>query len=352
MKKVLLFVLMLLPMLASADAVEIDGIYYNLNSDGNVAEVTDNPNKYSGDVVIPASVTYEDEEYSVMTIGEWAFSNCSGLTSVTIPNSVTSIGYRAFYGCSSLTSVTIPNSVTSIGGLAFCGCSNLAYITIPNSVTSIGGNAFSECSGLTSITIPNSVTSIGGSAFSSCSALTSIVVDTGNPTYDSPDNCNAIIETASNTLLYGCMNTTIPNSVTSIGSSAFSGCTGLTSITIPNSVASIGSSAFYGCTGLTSITIPNSVTSIDEYAFSHCSGLTSIIVEAGNPNFDSRNNCNAIIETSSNTLLYGCMNTTIPNSVASIGSSAFYGCSGLTFITIPNSVTNRFQDFGVINNRA
>ena len=341
MKKVLIFlVLTLVPMLASADPVEIDGIYYNLNSDGNVAEVTDNPNKYSGDVVIPASVAYEDEEYSVTTIGEWAFSNCSGLTSVTIPNSVTSIGNSAFYGCSSLTSITIPNSVTSIGGLAFYGCSNLAYITIPNSVTSIGGNAFSECSGLTSVTIPNSVTSIGGSAFSSCSALTSIVVETGNPTYDSPDNCNAIIETASNTLLYGCMNTTIPNSVTSIGSSAFYGCSGLTSIKIPSSVTSIGGSAFSGCSGLTSITIPSSVTSIDEYAFSHCSGLISIIVEAGNPNFDSRNNCNAIIETSSNTLIMGCKNTVIPNSVTNIGSSAFDGCTSLISITIPNSVTS------------
>ena len=244
---------------------------------------------------------------SVTSIGEHAFEDCSGLTSITIPNSVTSIGISAFEDCSGLTSVTIPNSVTSIGNNAFGGCSSLASVAIPNSVTSIGYRAFSGCSGLTSVTIPNSVTSIGGSAFHGCSNLTSIKVENGNEKYDSRNNCNAIIETASNTLIVGCKNTIIPNSVTSIGGSAFSGCSGLTSVTIPNSVTSIGSSAFVGCSGLTSVTIPNSVTSIDDYAFFRCSGLTSI---------------------------------SIPNSVTSIGDYAFQWCSGLTSITIPNSVTS------------
>ena len=313
MKKLFtLFLLAFLPLLASADPVEIDGIYYNLNSsDGiNTAEVTSRSTYgggYSGDIVIPESVPYEDVTYNVTSIGYYAFSDCSGLTSVTIPNSVTSIGYYAFYYCSGLTSVTIPNSVTSIGSGAFYGCSGLTSVTIPNSVTSIGDAAFYGCSCLTSITIPNSVTSIGGSAFRDCSGLTSI---------------------------------TIPNSVTSIASSAFSGCSGLTSITIPNSVTSIGSEAFYGCSGLTSVTIPNSVTSIGSGAFSGCSGLTSIKVEDNNAKYDSRNNCNAIIEKSSNTLIVGCKNTIIPNSVTSIGGSAFRDCSGLTSITIPNSVTS------------
>ena len=313
MKKLFtLFLLAFLPLLASADPVEIDGIYYNLNSsDGiNTAEVTSRSTYgggYSGDIVIPESVPYEDVTYNVTSIGYYAFSDCSGLTSVTIPNSVTSIGYYAFYYCSGLTSVTIPNSVTSIGSGAFYGCSGLTSVTIPNSVTSIGDAAFYGCSCLTSITIPNSVTSIGASAFRDCSGLTSI---------------------------------TIPNSVTSIASSAFSGCSGLTSITIPNSVTSIGSEAFYGCSGLTSVTIPNSVTSIGSGAFSGCSGLTSIKVEDNNAKYDSRNNCNAIIEKSSNTLIVGCKNTIIPNSVTSIGGSAFRDCSGLTSITIPNSVTS------------
>ena len=336
MKKLFtLFLLAFLPLLASADPVEIDGIYYNLNSsDGiNTAEVTSRSTYgggYSGDIVIPESVPYEDVTYNVTSIGYYAFSDCSGLTSVTIPNSVTSIGYYAFYYCSGLTSVTIPNSVTSIGSGAFYYCSGLTSVTIPNSVTSIGSGAFYGCSGLTSVTIPNSVTSIGDAAFYGCSCLTSITI---------PNSVTSIGGSAFRDCS-GLTSITIPNSVTSIASSAFSGCSGLTSITIPNSVTSIGSEAFYGCSGLTSVTIPNSVTSIGSGAFSGCSGLTSIKVEDNNAKYDSRNNCNAIIEKSSNTLIVGCKNTIIPNSVTSIGGSAFRDCSGLTSITIPNSVTS------------
>ena len=266
---------------------------------------------------------------SVTSIEEFAFRNCSSLTSVhisdiaawlaisfanplyyaynlylngtlvtdlDIPNSVTSIRNHAFYNCSSLTSVTIPGSVTSIGDYAFFKCSGLTSVTIPNSVISIGNYAFEYCSGLTSVTIPGSVTTIGMNSFRDCTGLTSIVVESGNTTYDSRNNCNAIIETSTNTLIAGCMNTIIPNSVTSIGSVAFAGCSSLTSIEIPNSVTSIGSVAFAGCSSLTSIEIPNSVTSIGEHAFYGCTGLTSI---------------------------------EIPNSVTSIGMRAFMECINL-----------------------
>ena len=225
---------------------------------------------------------------SVTSIGYYAFRDCSSLTSITIGSGVTSIGFCAFNGCSSLTSVTIPNSVTSIDSYAFNDCSSLTSITIPNSVTSIGSYAFDGCSSLTSVTIPNSVTSIGYNAFSNCSSLTSIVVESGNTVYDSRNGCNAIIKTATNTLIGGCKNTIIPNSVTSIGSSAFHGCSGLTSITIPNSVTSIGDYAFAYCTSLTSLTIGSGVTSIGDHAFSYCQSLTDVYCYAENlPSTDS-----------------------------------------------------------------
>jgi len=254
MKRILLFILVFLPMLASAIAVEIDGICFDLNTEAKTAEVTNpyfyqNPPFYSGSVVIPEKVKHEGMEYSVTSIGNYAFRDCSGLTSIVIPNSVTSIGNRSFSFCRGLASIMIPNRLTSIGEFAFESCTGLTSITIPGSVTRIGKYAFYDCSGLTSIDIPNSVTSIENSTFYNCSGLTSI---------------------------------TIPNRVTSIGDHAFALCTGLTSITIPNGVTSIGEHAFGYCTGLTLISIPGSVTSIGRYAFSHCTGLLGMFCYAEN----------------------------------------------------------------------
>ena len=192
-------------------------------------------------VIIPSSITIGGKEYKITSIGEDAFRCCENLTSITIPSTVTSIGDGAFASCYSLSSIAIPSSVTSIGEWAFNGCSSLTSITIPSSVTSIGENAFRFCE-----------------------SLTQIKVDSGNPVYDSRDNCNAIIETKSNTLIAGCASTIIPNSVTSIGNQAFWGCKSLTSITIPSSVTSIGDMAFCCCSSLTSITIPTHITNIDE----------------------------------------------------------------------------------------
>ena len=295
-----------------AEDFEVDGIYYNILYGSKVAvtyqgdDFYSYSNEYSGSVTIPETVTYSGTTYSVTSIGDGAFWDCESLTSITIPNSVTSIGNYAFYYCSGLTSVTIPNSVTSIGDYAFSGCSGLTSLTIPNSVTSIGECAFYECS------------------------LTSIVVEEGNTMYDSRENCNAIIETATNTLITGCQNTIIPNSVTSIGDYAFRYCYGLTSVTIPNSVTSIGDYAFHYCYGLTSVTIPNSVTSIGECAFYECKRLISITI----PNsVTSIGGC----------AFYFCDNLTsitIPNSVTSIGDYAFHHCSSLTSVTIGNSVTS------------
>jgi len=227
---------------------------------------------------------------SVTSIGDQAFWHCGSLTSITIPNGVTSIGSEAFSGCSGLTSITIPNSVTSLGYQAFVYCSVLTSITIPNSVTSIGEGAFAFCGYLTSITIPNSVTNIGVGAFAYCSDLTSIAVESNNTKYDSRENCNAIIETSTNKLVCGCESTMIPNSVTSIGNSAFNGCRGLTSITIPNSVTSIGDGAFCDCSGLTSVTVERATPiSIESNTFSNRTNATLIVPQGSKSAYQETN---------------------------------------------------------------
>jgi len=341
---------------------------------------------------------------SVTSIGVNAFSGCTGLTSVTIPNSVSVIANEAFSGCTRLTSVTIGSSVRSIGSGAFYNCESLTRVTIPDSVTSIGDQAFYGCTGLTSVTIGNSVRSIGGEAFFGCTGLTSVTVEAGNSFYASVDGVlfnksqTVLIQYPSRKVGAGY---TIPSSVTSIVASAFSGCTGLTSVTIPNSVRSIGGEAFFGCTGLTSVTveagnlsyasadgvlfnksqtvliqypsrkvgtgytIPDSVTSIGDYAFLGCTGLTSVTipnsvtsigrstfrgctgltrftVEGGNLSYAS---VDGVLFNKSQTVLIqypiGKVGTSysIPDSVTYIDDQAFDGCTGLTSVTIPNSVT-------------
>lgn len=288
---------------ATASDFEVDGLYYNiLSEEDRTVEVThksnhsdENENYVSGEMEIPRRVLYNKKTYTVTAIGMYAFCQCTGLTSVTIPSSVTSIGDCAFFRCSGLTSMTIPNSVTSIGETAFGSCTGLTAVTIPNSVTSIRNWTFSSCTGLTSVTIPKSVTSIGNGAFMGCSGLTSM---------------------------------TLPNSVTSIGESAFSGCDGLTSVTIPNSVISIGGRAFEGCTCLAFVTIGNSVTSIGGYAFIDCTGLKSVTIpnSVTSIGYHAFNNCTALTS------------VTIGNSVASIGDGAFGRCWGLQTIYVKNQL--------------
>ena len=281
-------------------------------------------------ITIPSHVT---------SIKDYTFYRCHALQNISIPSTITSIGERAFYECYALSELTIPATVKSMGEAAFCNCNllqspitipdgitsiedslfshcwSIPSLTIPNSVTKIGDYAFENCGELKSITIPKSVTSIGGQAFNLCYSLAQIVVEEGNPIYDSRNNCNAIIETATNTLLQGSKNTVIPSTVTTIAPYAFS----------------------FGATP-NHLVIPKSVTNLDYRSFYMCYNLAKIEVESGNPVFDSRDNCNAIIETASNNLVLGCASTIIPNSVTGIGDYAFYGCSELKAIVIPDKV--------------
>lgn len=305
---------------------------------------------------------------SVKTIGESAFYGC-GLKNVTIPNSVTTISDMAFYWCTNLESISISDSVTSIGSYAFYNCNSMTSVSLGESVTAIGYGAFAICSGLTSITIPNSITSIGYAAFSECSGLTSVNITNIEAWLNiSFENNNANPLTYAHHLyLNGSEVTdlTIPESITAINSSVFSGCTSLTRVTIPSFVTSIGSDAFVGCTGLncvninditswlnirfdnnganpltyahhlylngseiTDLVIPYSVTSIGNYVLSGCSGLTGLtipnsVTTIGNSSFQD---CSTLRE------------ITIPSSVSSIGSEAFLCCTGIASINIPDSV--------------
>ena len=336
MKKLFtLFLLTLLPVLASAEAVEINGIYYNLNSEDKTAEVTKNPDKYSGEVIIPESVTFDGIDYCVNTIGREAFDLCYNLTDVIIPNSVISIGFYAFRQCDNLHSIVIPSSVKSIDVDSFFGCMHINNITVAKE----------------------------------------------NTVYDSREDCNAIIETAVNRIVLGCANTVIPSSVTGIGADAFSGsqiktieipeqvtfigsgafaycnvltsvvlgkgltflprssfkyCVSLTSVNFGDKLETIDEGAFYGCTSLAELYIPKNITEL-YHGFIGCPGLEKIIVDDGNEVYDSRNNCNAVIVTKSNCIQVGCKNTIIPNDVIQIGSCSYME-SGINSITIPSHV--------------
>ena len=333
----LLFAL-LLPATTFAYEFEVDGIYYahrlygEILSDTEVAVTYGSSylSSYSGDIVIPDSVTYDGITYSVTAIDQSAFSYCMGLTSIVIPNTVDYIGDYAFSNCTALTSIDIPNSVNYIGqgafgntkwyndqpdGLVYAGLIAYRYkgtmptgtsLALAEGTRGIAEYAFFGCEGLESIDLPNSVISIGDYAFQWCTGLT----------------CASI-----------------GNSVQYIGDYAFNECYNLTSIDIPNSVSVIGEYAFNWCVGLTSLSIGKSVNTIGSDVFYGCRNLSCITVASGNRNYDSRDNCNAIIRTASNKLITGCKSTIIPNSVTSIDKGAYVSGSGMTMLEIPSSVT-------------
>ena len=280
----------------------------------------------------------------IIKIGSGAFSECTGLKEIEIPNSLKLIRDSAFSGCSGLKEIKIPDSVTTIEEDAFYGCTGLKEIKIPDAVTIIGQNAFSGCIGLEEIEISSFVTEIGIGVVSNCSNLKKIVVDENNDVYDSRNNCNAIISTEENKIIAGCENTVIPDTVTTIGLIAFAGCSGLKEIKIPDSVISIEHSAFSECIGLEEIEISSSVIVIGPDVFYDCSSLKKIVVDENNDVYDSRDNCNAIIETESNELIRGCQNTVIPNTVTSIGDFAFDGADNVVIYGTKGSYAETYAN--------
>ena len=333
MKKHLLLLMMaLLPMAACAYDAYIDGIYYNFDSGTKTATVTYKAmyqSDYSGKIVIPDVVTYNDVTYSVISIDEYAFYGNANLESVIISNSVKSIGKYAFDNCTNLSSVIFGNNVVSIGDRAFSRCINLKSVNIPECVTHIGVYAFAETEWYNNL--DDGMIYINNIAFQYKG--------------DMPENTNVTIKegtvSISTYAFSECKNLTsvdIPNSVTNIGDGAFSGCSGLTSIEISNGVTTIGEKAFYGCSGLTSVTIPNSVNSVGHFAFMNCLNLTSIYIS------DLATWCN-------NEFMYGYMyayhlylngeevkDLVIPDNVTKIVDGAFQGCVSLASLTIPGNV--------------
>ena len=415
------FSLLLLALIASvgtmfAENIEVDGIWYAFNKNAKTAtvEAPSGTAKYSGDIVIPSSVTYYSTHYKVTSIGMYAFSNCTGLTSIEIPNSVTDISYKAFEGCTSLTSITIPSEIDYIDNTIFIGCSGLTSLTIGESVTTIEEGAFSDCTNLTSVTINSnaivskdydvttslkdifgekvtsyalgdSVKRIGNFAFSFCDSLTSITISksltsigiyafdlvhiheihfTGSvdewitrlwDPADITDYYDLYLKEKKLTAVV------IPTTITEINDRAFVCCTSLTSVTIPDGVKSIGDNAFWS-TSLTSVNIPNSVTNIGVGAFAVCKSLTSAtfpnsVTSVGDGVFYGTGITTPIYNshifaylpasyTDTLTIPYGiktiaggaCIDSKIssveiPNSVTSIGWSAFSNCKNLTSVT-------------------
>ena len=269
----------------------------------------------------------------ITSIGQYAFRNCSSLTSIVIPEGITSIYSSAFHGCGGLTSVSLPSSLTSIKDWAFYGCSGLTSVSLPSKLRSIGPYAFSGCRSLTSVIIPEGVTSIGDSVFSSCSSL-QITVAIDNANYSSHEG--SLYNKSQTELIRGSggvSTVTILDTVTSIGNDAFSGCRSLTSITIPEGVTSIGGDAFSGCSGLTGeLKIPEGVTSIYSAAFQGCGGLTSVSLPSTLTSIGSYafNSCRSLTSVS------------LPSKLTSIGSYAFSLCTSLKYIQITGNLTSSY----------
>ena len=362
------------------DQIEYEIIWGTGNGGSNV-KVKKVPTNYNGGIAFSETIEFSGNIYTLTEIGAGACQNCKNLTEIRLPETIQKIGDLAFYGCENLYKCDLPENLEEIGFLAFANC-KIMEVEFPRSLTILCSDAYQRCP-IKNVFIPNtlsfkdaptyqeyinnqvlrehynSVIPSSSSPLIGCLELETIVIEEGHPVYDSRDDCNAIIRTATNELIKGCCNTTIPDGIVEIGRSAFGSCKKLTEISLPSSIkiiksgafkscenlekihlnqglAEIEASAFYDCKNLRSIYIPSSITKIGNYVLQYCSNLESITVEEGNPIYDSREGSNALIKTSDNLLLWGCKNTIIPTSINGIGGYAFQNCTDLTAIDLPN----------------
>lgn len=336
MKQILLFILVLLPIVASADESGTCGenLTWVYEEATNKLIISGTGEMYGYSAGLSPWDEFKDDIQTLMigdgvtSIGNQAFYSCSNISSVIIPDGVTTIGRAAFWNCVRLESFKIGKDVNTIGRNAFQGCISLASIDIPDGVKELGRNAFYGCENLFSVTMGSGLTTIGERTFSGCIKLYSISIGTN-------------VTTIHSYAFGGCENLSqlkMNSSVSYIGDHAFEGCRSLKSISLPNTLESICNFAFGECEGISILYIPESVSYIANGAFSGCRGLISIVVDENNSKYDSRDNCNAIIETSSNTLITGCYTTQIPNSVTSLGDGCFM-YSNITTLYIPSSIT-------------
>ena len=362
----LLIILMLLPLLASADAVEINGIYYNLIPKGNAAEVTNVSNHYySGDVVIPGSFEHEGVEYNVVKILDEAFKNCYALTSVSVPGSVKSIGKWAFGYCTKLKTVTLADGIESLDEHAFHGCEVLESVSLPASVKTVGREGFAGCKAMTSVTLSGNMTTLVENLFINCSSLNSVIIPEGVTTLEGNvfNGCSALtsvtipssVTSIGDQTFYKCVNlqsVTIPNSVTSLGTGTFHGCSVLTSAVLPEGLKELPGSTFRECTSLTEFTIPSQVETIGNFAFFGCVGLSTVHLPAGltTINEGTFQGCTVMetielpagLNVISNSVFKNCTALTsvnIPSNMTSIGTDAFKGCVSLVSVALPDNLT-------------
>lgn len=372
---IIIFVMLLMPLMAYSDAVEIDGIYYNLIKKASMAEVAEAPKRYTGDIVIPDSVIYDGQTYHVTSIGSMAFAHCTQLKSVKIANSVTAINQEAFAECRNIKEIPLPDSLKTIGSMAFYHCAEMESVSIPATVEKVGSYIFTNCTGLKAVYIKDlkswcRLSWTGGNPLACAHTLyvngeevKDLVIPEGIPTIGEAafGGCDMVSVTIPNSVtsiesyaFARCKNltaVTLPNSIDSICSNTFARCSALKSIEIPANIRSIGYFAFNECTALTDITFHEGLTSIGINAFGYCSSLTKIdlpstITYVGEGCFSDCTSLQSMPDFGSVTEIRSyCFNNctslasiAISDKVTTIGMQVFWGCTGLTSITIPDNV--------------